>query len=724
MGLLLEDEYFHQAPVPGQADQDVSSAEVYPSGRADLKYADLSSLLDRLRVWAADADPSTVRLPANLKILSQSRLINLINFRNFLGKKIFLVFNHPRFDQTRFVPVNPSPGTDDRLVCTGPEGRDLSGGLGPFRLACLLIDEGRSCVIAPAEEIQFENKEIFIQLPRVGFEVLSRKFRRYPCWSITATLMQDGFVCQGRVDEFSINTFRVAVPEMELPQWNWINRGKPLNILMKNQPGEIVYSGWVQVLKERDRQGECLVILRPKANGFQRIKNRETRTERFTLTPSPSVIFPHPLIQKTVKLPIRDVSISGFSLEAQEEESANLIPGLIITEMNIEFPDQSYLPCQGQVVYQRRVEESRIQYGFFILKISSIDHLKLSNLLNRILNQHVELNGLIDSESLWSLFFRSGFIYPQKYKQLVNKKNHLREVYANICLNHPEIARHFIYQDRGEIQGHIGMLRVYEKTWMIHHYAADPDSRYKKVGLTLLHQLHRYIIDSINVTTTRLKYIICYFQPRNKFSNLVFGGAVRKIKNLSAVSLDKLAYLNFPSYLRSEELPPPWQIEPATPNDLEELSGFYQMLSGGLMLEALDLTPAAAGPDRLNEHYARAGLNRQRQILAVKQGATLRAVISVTMTNLGLNLSELTNAATLIILEPKAFPYDTFLRVLSWLGGHFPMEQMPVMVFPEEYTRDNNLPCERVYNLWVSNLDWVELYAQYIKDVFFRVKLF
>lgn len=142
------------------------------------------------------------------------------------------------------------------------------------------------------------------------------------------------------------------------------------------------------------------------------------------------------------------------------------------------------------------------------------------------------------------------------------------------------------------------------------------------------------------------------------------------------------------------------------------------------MLEALDLTPAAAGPDRLNEHYARAGLNRQRQILAVKQGATLRAVISVTMTNLGLNLSELTNAATLIILEPKAFPYDTFLRVLSWLGGHFPMEQMPVMVFPEEYTRDNNLPCERVYNLWVSNLDWVELYAQYIKDVFFRVKLF
>ena len=268
------------------------------------------------------------------------------------------------------------------------------------------------------------------------------------------------------------------------------------------------------------------------------------------------------------------------------------------------------------------------------------------------------------------------------------------------------------------------MLRVYEKTWMIHHYAADPDFRYKKVGLTLLHQLHRYIIDSINVTTTNLKYIICYFQPKNKFSNLVFGGAVRKIKNPSAVSLDKLAYLNFPSYLRPEELPPPWWIEPATPNDLEELSGFYKILSGGLMLEALDLKPTASGPDRLNEHYARAGLNRQRQILAVKKGATLRAVISLTMTNVGLNLSELTNAATLIILEPKDFPYDIFLRVLSWLGGHFPMEQMPIMVFPEEYARDNNLPVERIYNLWVANLDWVELYAQYIKDVFFKVKLF
>ena len=724
MGPLPEDEYIHLVPTSGQADQNVTSAEAFTSGKADLEYADLSSLLDRLRAWAAVDDPSIVLLPSNLKILSQSRLVNLFNFRNFLGKEIFLVFNHPRFNQTHFIPVNPSPSTDNRLVCTWSEGRDLRGGLAPFRLACLLFDEGSSCVIAPAEEIQFEKKEIIIRLPRVGFEVLSRKCRRYPCRPITASLMQDGFVCQGQMDELSINTFRVAIPDLELPQWNRINPGKPLNILLKNQPGEIVYSGWVQVLKERDREREHLVIFNPKVNGFQRIKNRETRTERFKLTPSPNVIFPHPLIQKTMKLPIRDVSITGFSLEAQEEESANLIPGLIITEMNIEFPDQSNLPCQGQIVYQRRVNESRIQYGFFILKISSVDHLKLSNLLNRIINQNVELNGLIDSESLWSLFFRSGFIYPQKYKQLVNKKDHFREVYSNICLNHPEIARHFIYQDRGEIQGHIGMLRVYDKTWMIHHYAADPDFRYKKVGLTLLHQLHRYIIDSINVTTTNLKYIICYYQPKNKFSNLVFGGAVRKIKNPSAFSLDKLAYLNFPSYLRSEELPAPWWIEPATPNDLEELSGFYKILSGGLMLEALDLKPAPAGPDRLNEHYAQAGLNRQRQILAVKKGATLRAVISLTMTNVGLNLSELTNAATLIILEPKDFPYDIFLRVLSWLGGHFPMEQMPIMVFPEEYARDNNLPVERIYNLWVSNLEWVELYAQYIKDVFFNVKLF
>ena len=176
------------------------------------------------------------RLPSNLKILSQSRLVNLINLRNFLGKEIFLVFNHPRFNQTHFIPVNPSPGTDDRLVCTWSEGRDLRGGLGPFRLACLLFDEGSSCVIAPAEEIQFENKEIIIRLPRVGFEVLSRKRRRYPCRSITASLMQDGFLCQGGVDEFSTNTFRVVIPESEFPQWKWINIGKPLNILSE-KPG-------------------------------------------------------------------------------------------------------------------------------------------------------------------------------------------------------------------------------------------------------------------------------------------------------------------------------------------------------------------------------------------------------------------------------------------------------------------------------------------------------
>ncbi|HSO71812.1 MAG TPA: hypothetical protein VLR91_04085, partial [Thermodesulfobacteriota bacterium] len=423
MGSLSEDEFFHLAAVSDHAGQDVTGTETFPSEEADLKYTDLSGLLARLRVWAADADPSTVRLPSNLRILSQHRLVNLINLRNFLGKEILLVFSHPRINQTRFFSVDASPGTNDRLICTGPEGRDLRGILGSLRLVGLLVEDGSSCVIAPAEEIQFEDQEIIIPLPRVGFEVLSRKRRRYPCRPITASLMQDGFLCQGGVDEFSTNTFRVSIPESEFPQWNWINPGKPLNILLKNQAGEIVYSGWAKVLKERDQQRERLVILRPKANGFERIKNRETRTERFTLTPTPNAIFPHPLIQKTVKLPIRDVSITGFSLEAQEEETANLIPGLIITEMSIEFPDQSRLPCRGQIVYQRWVDESRIQYGFFILNISSVDHLKLSNLLNQILDRHVELNGLIDAESLWSLFFRSGFIYPQKYKQLVNKRD-------------------------------------------------------------------------------------------------------------------------------------------------------------------------------------------------------------------------------------------------------------------------------------------------------------
>ena len=690
--------------------------------REPLHYKDLLGLLDLTEEWLQGPGPECQNLPDNLKIINHSQLINLVNFNNFFEKDVFLVFSHPRYKKLFLSPVKPSPVQNDCVDFLLEKIQGTPAVPKDARLVCFLIDEGRSVVIAKPEDIRFEEDRLLLRIPLKGVEAASRKNRRFVCQPIRAHLFQDGFRCLGRLSEFSITTLRTLIPEAELAHWNRINPDKSLTIQLSAEDGKVVYSGRATLLKEWDQQRDRVVVLRLLEDRFERVKKRELRTDRFRLSPPPNIIFQHPLIRKLIKFPVQDISITGFSVEEEEAENANLIPGLILSEIKIEFPDLSCLLCRGQIVYRNQAPGDRLQFGFFILDISTEDHLRLSNLLNKTINRNVEMGGPIDVESLWSLFFRSGFIYPQKYQQILKNKQHLPEIYRNIYMDHPEIARHFTYQVRGEIQGHIGMLRVYENAWLIHHYAADPDFRYKKVGLTLLYQLHRYINDSLNLSQSRMKYIICYFQSTNKFSNLIFGGAVRKIKNLSAISQDGLAFLHYPHYLRSEALPEPWVIEKAEPEDMEKLAEFYQDYSGGLLLEALDLKPSLIGVDTLGGSYTRAGLYREREVLAVRRNNNLYLVLSITRTNMGLNLSELTNAATMLILDHQYLPFEIFLKVLSWLGSHYPMQQMPVMILPADYLKRNNFPYDRIYNLWVLNTGMAELYTQYLQNVFSKIK--
>ena len=100
----------------------------------------------------------------------------------------------------------------------------------------------------------------------------------------------------------------------------------------------------------------------------------------------------------------------------------------------------------------------------------------------------------------------------------------------------------------------------------------------------------------------------------------------------------------------------------------------------------------------------------------------LTLVLSITRTNMGLNLSELTNSVTIFILNQQHLPFDVFLKVLSWLGGHYPMQQMPIMVLPPDYLKNNRFPYDRIYNLWVLNTGMGDLYAQYLQNVFFKFK--
>ena len=588
-------------------------------------------------------------------------------------------------------------------------------------MLCFLIETKREILLARTRRVEIDEQGIELTLPESGFEITLRKTDRYPCHQIQAEMIQGGILFPGRLDVFSVNSFRVEIFSREGLSLKWINSEYPVQIIFKDQE-KICYSRECKIVKQRENLNTKTLVLQPSHEPIHRFKHREFRAPRPTLHPSPGIYFLHPLIKKLFKLNASDLSTSGFSVE-EEGESSTLLPGMIISDLQIELANTATLSCKAQVIYQKKMEDPVVKSGFTILNMSNEDYIKLTNLVNKSMNINLDICGSIEQESLWQFFFQAGFIYPQKYHYIQQNKEEFKNIYKKLYQNPTEIEKHVTYQERGTILGHISMLHVYSATWMLHHFAATPSSRHKKVALTLLQQIEQYIIDSHHLESSRMDNIICYFRPENKFPNLVFGGAARALKDPKICSLDRFAYISYPMILDPKQggLPEPWTMAPTGPNDLIELAHFYNHTSGGQMIEALDLHPDTLRDDLLTPTYHRLGFKRERRLFSIKKKDKVKAIISLIKTDIGLNLSELTNCVTLFVLDPENLPFEVFLKSFSQLEAYDDRQMIPVLIYPTRYAEKHAMACDRFYDLWVFGVENSDHYFKYVNKIFSRL---
>ena len=690
------------------------SKEKESAGR-DLTYGNLFELVRLLTEGELEKGFN------NTKKIPRKKLIDHINFFNFSEKEISVVFRHPRYDEIIIRAIHPEPCQETIISGRWVNPEDYNEFLKDFEVLCFLIEDKREIIMAGSRRVEMNDQGIELTLPEFGFEIIIRKADRYPCDHIQVEMIQSGMVFSGRLDVFSVKSFRVEIFSGEGISLKWINSEYPVQIILKDQGG-IFYSRECKIVKQSESLYTKTLVLEPSHAPINRFKRREFRSPRQTLNPSPGIYYLHPLIKKLIKLNICDLSTSGFSVE-EEGESSTLLPGMIIPDIRIELANTATLSCKAQVIYKNKMEAPVVKCGFTILNISHDDYMKLTNLVNKAMNNNLDICGSIEQESLWHFFFQAGFIYPKKYHYIQQNKEDFKKIYEKIYQNPTEIERHVIYQERGAILGHISMLHAYETTWMLHHFSATPSSRNKRVALTLLQQIERYIIDSHYIESSRMDNIICYFRPENKFPNLVFGGAARFFKDPKICSLDRFAYISYPMILspRQGGLPEPWTLIPTEPKDLEEMAHFYNHTSGGQMIKALDLHPDLLGEDRLNQTYHRLGFKRERRLLSIKKNNKVKAIISLLKTDTGLNLSELTNCLTLFILEPENFPFEVFLRALAQLSVYDERQTIPILLYPLQYVERHSIACDRVYDLWVFGVDNSDHYFNYINRIFSRL---
>ncbi len=660
--------------------------------------------------------PSQIENQEIEKKVDKVQLINKLNFVNFQDGTVLINLKHVQYNKEISLKATPQPCVSDLVECLWVDDKNIRRIIQSYEFHNLLIPNGQKLLKVVPELLRIDKKGINLMLPKSGSEITSRKVRRYACQGISAQLIQNSSVFSGTLMDFNGYSFNVKLKAIPPQTFDWLNSAHSVNIILSDD-AVTIYSGECKIIRSFQSLDTRNFILKPLKQEIQRFKQKEYRSERYKLTPSPNITIQHPFTKRRVDLKVVDLSGSGFSVEEDERKTA-LLPGMILPELSLNFSDNYKIKCSAQVVYRKPVVESNgdkwVKSGLALLDMDIQDHLKLIALLHQTKNRNSYICNHVDLDALWSFFFETGFIYPDKYAAIQKNKKQIKETYAKIYTRNPHIARHFIYQDKGTIYGHMAMLRFYENAWMIHHHAASK-SNANKVGLIVLDQIGRMINDSHRLYSLHMDYMICYYRPDNRFPSRVFGGAAKHIKNPKGCSLDSFAYFHFDNRTQStQDLPDSWQIFETQPEDLQELADFYEYTSGGLMLEAIDLKPEKMDDNILSDEYRQLGLTRERHLYSLKNNGDLKAVLLANLADIGLNLSNITNCVKVFVTNKSEFSADILQAAISKVADITGKKDFPALLYPASFADEQNISYDKLYNLWVCSLQYSDPYFRYL----------
>ena len=615
-------------------------------------------------VERAGQELGSERQPGAQKI-TKKRLVDSLNCINFHEDPIMVHLEHIRFGNPLFLRAYPQPCAGDVLHCLWAEPCPANIATS-YTARNFMIDKGLDLFIVDPQSSEMSETGITFVLPEDCRGLRLRRAKRYASEGVQVTLMQDAATFSGTLDDFTALSFRVLVSIQPPQTFEWINEKAPLYVVF-SAGSTVVYTGECKLIRQSESKRERALVLEP-LHG----KPRRDRLsgDGYTLVPRWSVAFDHPLARKRVSLEVEEVSTCWVSV-IENHESAVLFPGLVIPRVEIEIAPGFSLTCRAQVSsgdVQEDDGQQTVKWSVVVLDMSIEDQGRLFGLLQRAQHQKSHVCGKVDLDDLLTFFFDTGFVYPKKYATLHMYKERFRETYKKLYLANPAITRHFIQLDKGVIQAHLSMIRFYENTWLLHHHAAIGQNG---SGLKVLNQVRDYVTDYRGLYSSHMDYLTCYFRPNNRFPNRVFGGFARALSNPKQCSIDSFAYLNFhfESHHGAGEEDQGWRLDVATAGDLTEFSTFYEYVSGGLIVKALDLDPDTS-INTLNDEYEKLGFKREKHLFSLKKDGELKALALAVVSDTGLNLSNLTNCIHVFIMDGENLPVEVLYHHLALLSPH------------------------------------------------------
>lgn len=652
--------------------------------------------------WPLSTDIDSVGFKPGRKI-SIDFLVNRLNYVNFQEGQIQVMLAHRQCHQGLFVPAFPQPCSGSELSCLWAIAADEPFLPQTHELKYILVPRGEKFIQSIPEVIDLNPRGCCLKLPGLSREFSRRRVERQPCHGISVHLVQERNAFSGTLLDFSASSFRAELTAGTAKSGDWFDTNQPVNVLF-HSGRQTLFSGQCRIIRIIGGRISPSLVLEPIENEARRYQRAEFRSVRQKLCPSPNVIFRHPLTRKHLDLKVVDLSGSGFSVE-EEERSASLCPGMVLPDAELHFAGIFKMTCTVQVVFRRVLDaaspNSRVRCGLALVDVAAKDHVKLLSILHQARDQNSYLCNDLDMEALWDFLFETGFIYPKKYARIAQRKDEIKNTYAKLYSDSPDIARHFVYQDNGRILGHMAMIRFWDNAWLIHHHAARK-SVMNRAGLIVLDQIGRFVHDTFRVRGMHMDYLVCYYRPQNRFPRRLFGGLTDHIDDPKGCSQDLFAFVTRSEASEAAPADPQgWQLSQAEATDLDRLAEHYEKLSGGLMLKAFDLDSSNWREEKLCAEFQSNGFRRERQLFALRKNGSPKAILLLNISDIGLNLSDLTHCINAFVLDPDGLPPQVLLASLHRAEAAVGQTRLPALIFPMSYVEKHSIAYEKAYCLWV-----------------------
>lgn len=639
--------------------------------------------------------------------LSQKRIVGILNHINFTDGELYSHVRYISEEEELLLRIKPGPCQGDVTRFKFNE-KDLPD-LDRFQFLNFIIDDGRSLIVFKADIVSREGEAILAKIPKTADTYSIRKSKRNISGLIKADFRCGEHHLKGKLEDFSFEGMRVKLDEETLSSVSALVGAKSVWMELRHDKNTI-YAGDSYV-SHYNEQGRYAIVT-PASLSYSLFPPTKERSPRIKLVPMPKITFLHPFNNRKLIYDLRELGTTGFSIEEPKTE-AQLIPGMIVKSIDILFPGEFKLSCSARIIFSNTKDKKKIVHGFYIMDMNAVDYFRLFDIVSNANDPYSKMTSEIDMDELWEFFFKSGFIYPNKYKSLSANKDEFRQTYEKLYKECPEIFTCLSYQKNGRIYGHNCAIKAYQRAWMIHHLAALP-LKTKQVGLELLKQSHAFYDGLHRLPSIGMDYMVIYYRPNNKFPDYFFGGFSRHIKDPKICSMDLFAYFHMPM-LSHPNLPREWELSPCTHEDHVQLRTFYEDVSGGLMLDMFGANEHYP-EEPLEKVYKRLGLKRKCKVYSLKNKGSLKAVFFVDEANIGTNLSELLNSIKIIVTDQEGLSQEILEKAISLVGQRYHTDTVTVMIYPCEYAASHGIKYDKQYYLWIINSKSGSVYADYIRS--------